>query len=241
MPAMMHPGIAVTLMLASLSCLAVTVPSSERSKAAVARAEPALAAALAEQGLALGSPVFLRIFKEPATLEVWVRKGDAFRLFRAYPVRARSGTLGPKLKEGDRQAPEGCYAVRPEQMNPNSRFHLAFNLGYPNAYDQALGRTGSALMVHGSDVSIGCYAMGDAAIEEIWTLCSRALEAGQPSFPVHCFPFPLTPAALDAHTESPWSAFWRELAPVYQAFENNRVPPDVTVRDGRYTLQEPTP
>ena len=226
-------------MLACVNCQAVTVPSSARSEEVVARVEPALKAALTKQGLAIGNPVFLRIFKEPATLEVWVQKKERFILFRTYLVRAFSGALGPKLKEGDGQAPEGCYAVKPEQMNPNSKYHLSFNLGYPNAFDRSLGRTGSALMVHGSFVSIGCYAMGDENIEEIWTLCARALEHGQPDFRVHCFPFPLTQANLDAHKANPWSAFWRDLKPIYEHFENNKIPPDTSVRDCHYTIKEP--
>ena len=236
----MHLRTTFIIMLACINCLAVTVPSSTRSKEVVARVEPTLKTVLTKQGVSIGAPVFLRIFKEPATLEVWVQKNEAFLLFRTYPIRAFSGKLGPKLKEGDGQAPEGCYAVKPVQMNPNSRFHLSFDLGYPNTFDRALGRTGSALMVHGSFVSIGCYAMGDENIEEIWTLCYRALEHGQPFFRVHCFPFPLTQANQDAHKKNPWSAFWSDLKPVYEHFENKRVPPDVTVCDGHYTIKEPT-
>jgi murein L,D-transpeptidase YafK len=233
----MNRWITVVLMLACTQCLAEPVPSSPRSKDVVARVEPKLKAELAKLGLSVGSPVYLRIFKDPATLEVWVQKKDAFQLFHTYPIRAFSGTLGPKLKEGDGQAPEGCYTVKPEQMNPNSKYHLSFNLGYPNALDRALGRTGSALMVHGSFVSIGCYAMGDKNIEEIWTLCSRALEQGQPFFSVHCFPFPPTQANIDLHKASPWSAFWGDLKPIYDHFEANHTPPDVTVSDGRYAVK----
>ncbi len=129
----------------------------------------ALKAALAAAGMALGDPAHLRIFKRESRLEVWLRPagGPRFALFRSYPICAWSGTLGPKLMEGDRQAPEGFYRVGRRQLNPQSRHHLAFNLGFPNAYDRALGRTGSALMVHGGCSSVGCFAMTDAAIEEI--------------------------------------------------------------------------
>jgi len=191
---------------------------------------------MSHAGLQFGAPVFIRIFKEPGVLEVWIKKQTKFHLFRKYPVTAFSGGLGPKLQEGDGQAPEGCYFVTPERMNPKSRFHLSFDLGYPNTYDRHHRRTGSALMVHGSCVSTGCYAMGDEAIEEIWTLCSRALESGQKFFRVHCFPFPMSEENLTRHRESVWFAFWSALQPIYGHFKKNKLPPDVTVRAGRYTI-----
>jgi murein L,D-transpeptidase YafK len=215
---------------------AETVPSSNRSRAAIKRVEPKVTADLAKQKLKLGDPVFVRIFKDPAILQIWIKKGDRYERFRTYPICKFSGTLGPKLKEGDNQAPEGFYSVAPSQMNPNSRFHLSFNLGYPNAFDTHHKRTGSALMVHGSCVSIGCFAMGDEAIEEIWTICTRALEAGQKAFPVHIFPFPLNDAELKRRETNQWIAFWREIKPIYDSFEQNGVPPSVVVKDGRYTI-----
>jgi murein L,D-transpeptidase YafK len=230
---------AILMLLGGSGCQGA-VPSSERSRAAVKRVEPGLTEALSKQGLKLGAPVFIRIFKDPGVLEVWVGKGDTFQLFKTYKICAWSGSLGPKLQEGDNQAPEGCYFVKPSQMNPNSSYHLSFNLGYPNAYDKHHQRTGNALMVHGNCASIGCYAMGDDAIEEIWTLCVRALEGGQPFFRVHCFPFPLTAANLEKHKESRWIGFWRELQPVYEHFEKNRIPPNVEVKDGRYVVDERT-
>jgi murein L,D-transpeptidase YafK len=139
---------------------AADVPSSARSRAAVQKTAPTLSRDLAAAGLTLGSPVFLRIIKDEAVLEAWVeRKGRRFALFRTYPICAFSGDLGPKEKTGDLQAPEGAYFVPPEHMNPWSTFHLSFDLGYPNALDRSLGRTGKYLMVHGDCVSIGCYAM----------------------------------------------------------------------------------
>ena len=146
------------------------VPSSRWSRAAIANVAPSMIQDLAEKELSYGTPVFIRIFKEEKELEVWLKQGEVFKLFRIYMIAAMSGTLGPKLQEGDRQAPEGFYYVTPSRMNPNSRFHLSFNLGYPNTYDQAYQRTGSAIMVHGNRVSIGCFAMTDAKIEEIYAL-----------------------------------------------------------------------
>ena len=226
----------ILLLLLIADSTAAEVPSSERSRAAVARVEPRLKETLAKRGLKLGSPVFIRIFKQPAQLEFWIKKDTTFRLFRVYDICKFSGHLGPKLKEGDGQAPEGIYTVAARQMNPNSNYHLSFNLGFPNAYDRQHRRTGSALMVHGACASIGCYAMGDDAMEEIWTLCVRALEAGQSSFSVHCFPFRLTPENLKQHTAAQWLPFWLELQPIYQHFEQKRLPPLIRTRNGKYEI-----
>ncbi len=191
---------------------------------------------LAEKGLALGAPVFLRIFKAESELELWLRKGDRFVLFATYPICAWSGLLGPKLKQGDRQAPEGFYFVTPGRLNPNSRFHLSFDLGYPNAYDRAHGRTGKYLMVHGACVSAGCYAMTDPGIEEIWKFVTTAFRKGQKRIAVHAFPFRLTARNLARHGASPWAAFWQDLKVGYDLFEATRLPPRVYVCRKRYRL-----
>lgn len=187
--------------------------------------------------LELGSPIFIRIFKESKELEVWVKKGDRFQLFKNYPIHYFSGTLGPKLKEGDRQAPEGFYYVSASRMNPNSRFHLSFNLGYPNKYDRGLGRTGSALMVHGNTVSIGCFAMTDPLIEEIYTLADQALRNGQKFFRVHIFPFRMTEENMVRHRNSKWIEFWKNLKTGYDYFEKSWSPPNVEVENKVYTFE----
>ena len=213
------------------------VPSSTRSRAAVAETAPALQADLAAAGLELGAPVYLRLTKEPAVMTAYVRAPDGlYEPFRSWPVCAYSGKLGPKKSEGDLQAPEGFYAVAPGQMNPSSAFHLSFDLGYPNAFDRAQGRTGSYLMVHGDCVSVGCYAMTDEAIEEIWTLMQAALEHGEGTVPVHIFPFPMTAANLQRHAGDPNAAFWRSLAPAWEAFEETGHVPAVRVSDGDYEI-----
>ena len=224
-----------------LSCLgspaeAAEVPSTPRSREVVARVRPALESALQAKGLTFGAPIFIRIFKASSELEVWVEKGDRFRLFKIYPICTYSGGPGPKLRTGDLQSPEGFYFVTAGRMNPASRFHLSFNLGYPNAYDRAQGRTGSALMVHGDCVSIGCYAMTDAGIEEIYTLAHGALRKGQPFFRVHIFPFRMTAENMELKGDSTWRLFWENLEEGYALFERTGCPPDVDVRDGRYTF-----
>lgn len=211
---------------------------SSRSKAAAVRVTPGLQQALAQKKLQFGAPIFIRIFKQTKELEIWVGAADRrYELFKTYPICTYSGALGPKRRVGDNQAPEGFYRVAAAQMNPYSSYHLSFNLGYPNAYDRALQRTGSALMVHGNCVSIGCYAMGDGAIEEIYTLADAALRGGQTAFDVHVFPFRLTDDALKSYEKHRWYAFWQELKTGYDAFEKTHVPPTVAVRNKHYVVQ----
>src|SRR6266516_5598597 len=155
------------------------LPSSSRSREAIKRVTPRLSAALRPRELRIGLPVYIRIFKEEKQLELWVSRTREFELFKTYPICTFSGDLGPKLREGDSQSPEGFYFGGPPQLNPASRFHLSFNLGYPNAFDRANGRTGGALMVHGDCVSVGCYAMTNEWIEEIYTMTDAALRGGQ--------------------------------------------------------------
>ncbi len=200
------------------------------------RQRPLLTEALAKQDLSFGAPVFIRIFKEEAELELWVQAGERYALFKTYPICNYSGDLGPKLKEGDRQSPEGIYEVGLEALNPNSRYHLSFNLGFPNSYDRAQGRTGSFLMVHGDCLSIGCYAMTDAGIEEIYVLVEAALKAGQKRFSVHAFPFRMDEARMKEAAGSIWLPFWKDLKPIYAAFERRAIPPEVDVHSGHYVL-----
>jgi murein L,D-transpeptidase YafK len=187
-------------------------------------------------GVALGAPVFLRIFKRESELELWMKRGSRFVLFATYPICRWSGTLGPKHREGDRQAPEGFYTVDKSQLNPNSRWHRSFNLGYPNAFDAGHGRTGSFLMVHGGCTSIGCYAMTDEIVDEIWRLVTAALDGGQARFSVHAFPFRMTDDNLAIHSGASDAAFWRDLKAGYDAFEEYATPPLVSVCDGRYSV-----
>ncbi len=216
-----------------------TAAAPDRAAAAAARVRPALTADLAVLGLQLDDPVFLRAFKEEMLLELFVRDRatEKFRLFRTYPIAAGSGGLGPKLAEGDGQVPEGFYFVPPAALKPTSQYHLAFNLGYPNAYDRIHQRTGSSIMVHGNQISIGCLAMTDAKIEEIYTLCAAALDGGQPFFRVHMFPFRMTDERLAKAAGDAWEPFWRNLKEGYDCFESSGIPPDATVENGRYRFQ----
>ena len=195
---------------------------------------------LAAHGVKLGVPVYIRIFKLESELELWVEKDGHFVHFATYPICLWSGRLGPKLREGDRQAPEGFYTVAAEQLNPNSRMHRSFSLGFPNLFDQAHGRTGSFLMVHGGCASIGCYAVTDPAVDEIWRMVTAALNQGQPRFPVHVFPFRMTERNIKLRRGSKWQDFWSELKKGYDLFERSHVPPVVSVCKGHYVFEAGT-
>jgi murein L,D-transpeptidase YafK len=212
---------------------------SVREKEVRKRIGESMKTGLEEKGLALGSPVFIRAFKEERELELFVKDQETgkFVLFRTYPIVAASGVLGPKLAEGDGQVPEGFYFVGPAAMNPNSRYHLSFNIGFPNGFDKAKGRTGSFIMIHGSNASIGCLAMTDEKIEEIYTLCDAAHNGGQPFFRVHIFPFRMTDERMEKAAGDPNLAFWENLKTGYDLFEKNKVPPNVTVKDKRYVFE----
>lgn len=209
-------------------------PQSKRAQSVVAAQLPKLQRAFAQAKLKLGAPIFIRIFKQEKALEIWVQKNTQFVLFQTYPIAYYSGTLGPKLQEGDKQAPEGFYYVLPKQLNPNSHFHLAFNIGYPNRFDRSLNRTGSAIMVHGNRVSTGCFAMTDPLVEEIYTIADQALNAGQAFFRVHVFPFRMTDANMQKQRQSPNYPFWQNLQTGYKWFEAKRQPPNVVVRKQQY-------
>lgn len=216
---------------------------AQRAADAEARVKPRLSEALQGQGLVWGSPVFLRAFKEERELELWVlhRPSGKFRLFKTYPIAALSGSLGPKLAEGDGQVPEGFYFVRAGNLKPDSLFHLAFNIGFPNAHDRHHDRTGSHIMVHGGAASIGCLAMTDPGIEEIYSLCAAALTGGQAFFRVHLFPFRMTGARMKSAAGQRWETFWRALKPGYDWFETRHIPPDAGLRDGTYVFTDAPP
>ncbi|MBU6235605.1 MAG: murein L,D-transpeptidase, partial [Alphaproteobacteria bacterium] len=200
---------------------------------------PALKELLKTRGFEIGAPVYLRIFKFEGVVEVWMQRKSQYDLFEVYPICVNSGALGPKLKEGDGQAPEGFYEINKKQLNPNSKYHLALNMGYPNAYDREHGRTGAHLMIHGACASIGCYAMTDENIDEVYGLVKAALDNGQESVPVHAFPFRMSREALAKHKDSKWIDFWvSELLPVYDLFDVTRKPPQLMTCEGIYQIRD---
>lgn len=190
------------------------------------------------------SELFIRIIKttdehDKGVLEMWKRGEDArFHLDREFEICTWSGALGPKLKEGDGQSPEGFYFIKPSSLNPNSSYHLSFNLGFPNAYDRTQGRTGSFLMVHGDCVSIGCYAMTDEGIEDIYADVEAAFDGGQSFIRVHIFPFRMTEENLKAYGANPNLDFWKNLKTGWEWFERDKRPPNVNVSDRSYQFSE---
>ncbi len=191
-------------------------------------------------GFAPFAPIFMRLFKREFELELWVKRGDGFQHFATYPVCNWSGRLGPKLREGDRQAPEGFYAVDAKALNPQSRWHRSFNLGFPNAFDRANARTGSLLMVHGGCSSIGCFAMTNAIIDELWEAITGALANGQKRIHVHVFPFRMTTDAMTATATHDAAPFWQTLKRGYDAFETTGQLPEISVCGRRYDVKGPS-
>jgi murein L,D-transpeptidase YafK len=192
---------------------------------------------LAAKGFHLGDRAFVRIFKSENRLEVWLERAGRYELFETYPICRWSGGQGPKIREGDGQAPEGFYAIGKSQLNPNSKYTLAFNLGFPNAYDRANGRTGSALMVHGVCASIGCYAMTDPGIRDIYALVEAALNKGQIAVAVDAFPFRMTSQNLADHSQDRWAGFWGDLSAGNEAFQTTGRPATIYSCGARYRIQ----
>ena len=184
----------------------------------------------------------IRIFKQETLLEVWVDKGERFERFATYEICNWSGVLGPKLTEGDRQSPEGLYSIGVDQLHRKGRWRRSLDIGYPNTFDRAHGRTGSFILVHGGCSTIGCFAMTNPVMDEIFALSEAALANGQERIQVHVFPFRMTQANLNAHASSPWFGFWANLKDAYDAFERTSVPPQVSVCGSRYLAgQAPDP
>jgi murein L,D-transpeptidase YafK len=203
---------------------------------------PELLSLFQQKNMARHSPIVLRIFKEEAELEVWKQdRTGHFQFLKLYPICRWSGDLGPKLHEGDRQAPEGFYAITPNLMNPNSNYYLAINTGFPNSFDKANDRDGTFLMVHGNCASIGCYAMTDEQIAEIYAMASDTFSGGRPTFQIQAYPFRLTPANLARHRSNPNMAFWKMLKIGNDHFEATHLELKVDVCNRRYVFDAREP
>jgi murein L,D-transpeptidase YafK len=203
---------------------------------------PKLVADMAEKNMDLQSPMLVRLFKQEAELEVWKQdRTGRFALLKTYPICRWSGDLGPKVREGDRQAPEGFYSISPGQMNPQSAYYLSFNTGYPNAFDRALGRSGSQLMVHGDCSSRGCYAMTDEQIAEIYSLGRESFFGGQRAFQLQAYPFKMTPLNMARHRNNPNMPFWKMIKEGYDHFEVTRQEPKVDFCEKKYVFDAAKP
>ncbi len=203
---------------------------------------PKLIADMTAKDMDLQSPILVRLFKQEAELEIWKQdRSGHFALLKTYPICRWSGDLGPKVREGDRQAPEGFYAISPAQMNPQSAYYLSFNTGYPNAFDKALGRTGSQLMVHGDCSSRGCYAMTDEQIAEIYSLGRESFFGGQKSFQLQAYPFKMTPMNMAKHRNNPNMPFWKMIKEGYDHFEVTKQEPKVDFCEKKYVFDAVKP
>lgn len=196
---------------------------------------------LAAKGLKAGAELFIRVFKAESELEVWMKKDGRFVLFATYPICHWAGTIGPKLREGDKQNPEGFYSIGPRQLHRVGRWPRSLNIGFPNTFDRAHGRTGSYILVHGGCSSAGCFAMTNAVMAEIFSLTEQSLKAGQDRVDIHVFPFRMTDANLAAHAASPWHEFWANLKEGYDAFQQTNLPPQIGLCDRRYVVEARRP
>src|SRR6266436_4059375 len=203
---------------------------------------PELLSLLRQKKMPKHSPILLRVFKEEAELEVWKQDTTGrFQLLKTFPICRWSGDLGPKVHEGDRQAPEGFYTITPELMNPNSNYHLAINTGFPNTFDKANDRDGAFVMIHGDCSSRGCFAMTDEQIAEIYSLARDSLLGSQQSFQIQAYPFRMTPANLAHHRTNPNMHFWKMLKIGNDHFEATHLEPKVEVCNRRFVFDAQPP
>ncbi|WP_020185696.1 murein L,D-transpeptidase family protein [Methylopila sp. 73B] len=227
----------VLLMLAGLA-LAIAGCSSDRARRVkTGSVSYATVSLMKDRDMPRQAPILIRVFKEEGVLEVWKQeRAGHYGLLRSYEICKFSGALGPKIREGDRQAPEGFYEISAKSLNPFSRNHLAFDVGFPNAFDRSLGRTGSHLMVHGGCKSVGCYAMTHKNMEEIYGLVREALLNGQTSVPIQAFPFRMTESNMIRHADNPNMPFWVMLKQGHDMFAATGRPPRVGACPGRYVF-----
>jgi murein L,D-transpeptidase YafK len=192
---------------------------------------------LRAKGVRLSTPIVIRVFKAESELEIWKEKDGAFIQFATYPICHWSGSVGPKLRDGDKQAPEGYYTVTRAQTHHNGRWPRSLNIGFPNILDQSQARTGSDILIHGGCSSVGCFAMTNPVMDEIQNLTEAAIDGGQEHVPVQVYPFRMTDQNMKANASSPWMPFWANLKDGYDAFEQYHKPVAVSVCDGRYQFE----
>jgi len=198
---------------------------------------PETKALLKQRGAKPGGQMYVRIFKQESEMEIWMEKtSGTYAKIKTYKICNWSGDIGPKTAQGDRQAPEGFYVVTPRQMNPNSKYHLSFNMGYPNAYDKSHNYTGAHLMVHGGCLSKGCYAITDEAVQELYALARESFVGGQRKFLVHAFPFHMTKANMNFRKANKWYGFWQNLKEGHDLFLRTGKPPIAGTKNGRYVF-----
>lgn len=235
----MKSGASVGLALAAGLALAGCeengrLPSNSRHYVALS---PQIQNMMAEKGMNARQPILLRAYKKESELEVWkLANSGQYELLKTFPMCRWSGQLGPKRNEGDRQVPEGFYAITQNQLNPHSNFYLSFNVGYPNAYDRAHGRSGSLIMVHGACSSRGCFSMTDEQIADIYALMREAFGGGQKAVQLQSLPFRMSAENLAKYRADEHMPFWKNLKEGADAFEVSRREPEVAVCGRRYVF-----
>ena len=222
--------------IAAFLALGACTDTGGGSMKAMTPIPPKTMALMSEKRMGKSDPILVRVFKKESELEVWKKVDGQYAHLKTFPICRWSGQLGPKVREGDRQAPEGFYSITPAQMNPNSAYYLSFNTGYPNAFDRTHGRTGAHLMVHGTCSSMGCYAMTDDGIAEVYAIAREAFAGGQKSFQFQAYPFRMTADNLARYRQDPNMAFWKNLKQGSDHFEITRREPSVGVCQGRYAF-----
>jgi murein L,D-transpeptidase YafK len=232
-PLMRKIALAAGIMLLAAAC-------SNQYSASLRSITPipeALRAEMSAKGMPRTSPILVRIYKKESELELWKQTSSGrFALLKTYPICRWSGQLGPKKVEGDRQVPEGFYQVSQSQLNPNSKYYLSFDVGYPNNFDRQLGRAGGDIMVHGSCSSRGCFAMTDNQMAEIYAVAREALQAGQPAFQLQSYPFRMTAENMAKNRRNPNIGFWQNLKQGSDNFEVTKQAVKVDVCKGNYVF-----
>lgn len=185
----------------------------------------------------------INAYKSEEKLEVWLKKPSEakFRLFKIYDFCEHSGTLGPKVMEGDLQTPEGFYQIN--IFNPESSYHLSLGIDYPNNVD--LTRTGPAnkpggdIYIHGNCVTVGCIPLTDEKIKEVYLLAIFAKNGGQNTMPVNIFPFKMDEPNMKNYSQKfpQHVAFWQTLKQGYLAFEQNKFLPKINPIKGKYVIK----
>lgn len=180
-------------------------------------------------------------YKDLDRLEVYAKqtKSKTFTHIEDYQICKRSGVLGPKKAEGDKQVPEGFYYI--DRFNAKSLYHLSLGLNYPNELDQNLGYTGSDIFIHGKCETIGCMPMTDDLIKEIYLYALWAKQAGQEQIPVYIFPFQMTDeniAKYDTEVDESTVVFWRNLQQGYTMFQERPRELRYHVQEGKYVFDK---
>ncbi|MCA0400708.1 MAG: murein L,D-transpeptidase [Proteobacteria bacterium] len=210
------------------------LPSNSRHYVPIS---PQMQALMSQKGMNARSPILIRTYKKESELEVWKQDASGqYALLKTFPMCRWSGQLGPKKVEGDRQVPEGFYAITQNQLNPNSSYYLSFNVGYPNAFDRAHGRNGTNIMVHGACSSRGCFSMTDEQIADIYALTREAFGGGQKAVQMQSFPFRMSAENLAKFRADENMPFWKNLKEGADHFDVTKREVQVSVCNRRYVF-----